>query len=809
MYADVIVDISHKAVDRTFSYRIPEELEEVVSVGTPVMIPFGQGNRARKGYVIGLSETVAWDASRVKDILRVPEGSLPVESRMIQLAGWMREKYGCTMISALETVMPVKQKVRSVKQKVNVQQFEPEFLPIESLNPDQKKAYETFAADYDAGKRDAYLLHGVTGSGKTEVYLQMAKHVIQRGQKVIVLVPEIALTYQTVARFRTVFADRIAILHSGLSRGEKYREFQQVLEGSADIIIGPRSALFAPFTELGLIIIDEEHDTAYKSDNMPKYHAREVALERGRLEGAAVVLGSATPAVESYRAAEEGRYTLLSLPNRVEERALAETEVVDLRQELKEGNRSILSRALYAHMQEAFQRGEQVMLFLNRRGMSSFVSCRSCGEAIRCPKCDVSLALHGRDTLLCHYCGYKAQMPKACPSCRSPLIGGYGIGTERVQQEVKKLFPDIEIIRMDKDTTQKKGSHGALLQSFHDGKAQCLVGTQMIVKGHDFPKVTVVGVLLADLGLFDSDFRSGERCFDLLTQAAGRAGRGERPGHVVIQTYRPEHYVIQTAEAQDYLQFYTYEMAYRRLLGYPPVTHMLGILIAAKDEKAAVAYSEALAERLKVLTEAAVPAEEANPSISSEAMSAMNSGQEDSVGAETAVGGGQEGSVGAETAAGGGQEDSAGAETTAGGGQEGSERAETAERGGQEDGAGDETAERGWQEDSGRAETTAGGGQEDRAGAETAERGGQEGSERAKIAVHGGQRGHSRDCVLTGPGNAYIYKVNEVYRRVIYLRSEKEDLLKRIPRMLKDMVDTAYEASGIEVHYDFDPMHIL
>ena len=687
MYADVIVDISHKAVDRTFSYRIPEELEETVSVGTPVMIPFGQGNRARKGYVISISDTTPWEESKVKSILRVPEGSLPVESRMIRLAGWMRERYGCTMISALETVMPVKQKVRSVKQKVDTKQFEPEFLPIEGLNADQKRAYETFVTEYDAGMRGTYLLHGVTGSGKTEVYLQMAKHVIRQGRKVIVLVPEIALTYQTVARFRTVFADRIAILHSGLSRGEKYREFQQVLEGTADILIGPRSALFAPFTELGLIIIDEEHDTAYKSDTMPKYHARDVALERSRLEGAAVVLGSATPAVESYRAAEEGRYTLLSLPNRVEERSLAETGIVDLRQELKEGNRNILSRALYAKMTEAFQRGEQVMLFLNRRGMNSFVSCRSCGEAIRCPNCDVSLALHGKDTLLCHYCGHTAKLPKKCPACGSGLIGGYGIGTERVEQEVQKLFPDIKTIRMDRDTTQKKGAHGALLQAFHDGKAQCLVGTQMIVKGHDFPKVTVVGVLLADLGLFDSDFRSGERCFDLLTQAAGRAGRGERPGNVVIQTYRPEHYVIQTAKTQDYLQFYTYEIAYRRLLGYPPVTHMLGILITAKEEKTAVTFSEELAARLKAGT-----------------------------GAEEVP----------------------------------------------------------------------------------------DGTEKS-----GTHKKEGTGYVLTGPGNAYIYKLNEVYRRVIYVRSEKEELLTKIPEALKEIVDAAYAERGIEVHYDFDPLHII
>jgi len=667
MYADVIIDISHKAVDKTFSYRIPKELEEEVAVGTPVMVPFGQGTRPRKGYVIGLSETTPWDEDKVKSIARVSIGRLPVESRMIRLASWMKQKYGCTMISALNAVMPVKEKVRKTEQKVDVCQFEPEFLPVDALNPDQKKACETFVTDWEAGERGAYLLHGVTGSGKTEVYLQMAKRVIESGRSVIVLVPEIALTYQTVARFRTVFADRIAILHSGLSRGEKYREFQQVQSGEVDIMIGPRSALFAPFSNLGLIIIDEEHDGAYKSDTTPKYHAREVALERARIEDAAVVMGSATPAVESYRAAEEGTYKLLSLPNRAEGQQLAEVDVIDLREELRAGNRNILSRKLYGEMQQAFGRGEQVMLFLNRRGMSSFVSCRSCGEAIRCPRCDVSLALHGKDTLLCHYCGHTEKMKTACPSCGSKLIGGYGIGTERVEQEVRRLFPEIRTIRMDRDTTQKKGAHGALLQAFHDGKAQCLIGTQMIVKGHDFPRVTVVGILLADLGFFDSDFRSGERCYDLLTQAAGRAGRGERPGHVVIQTYKPEHYVIQTAMTQDYLQFYTYEIAYRRLLGYPPVTHMLGILVTAHEEEEADTAAAEAAERLK----------------------------------------------------------------------------------------------------------------------------------------------EPEGLIVTGPGPAFISKLNDIFRRVIYVRSADEQRLTGIPEILKPLTEEAYLTRGVETYYDFDPQYIL
>ena len=667
MYADVIVDISHKAVDRTFSYRIPKELEEEVTVGTPVMIPFGQSTRPRKGYVISVSETTPWEESKVKSISRVSVGRLPVESRMIKLAAWMREKYGCTMISALNAVMPVKEKVRRTAQRIDVRRFEPEFLPVEALNEDQKKAFGTFAEDWDQGQRNTYLLHGVTGSGKTEVYLRMAKKVIEEGRSVIVLVPEIALTYQTVARFRTAFHDRIAILHSGLSRGEKYREFQQVQEGAVDIMIGPRSALFAPFSNLGLIIIDEEHDGAYKSDTTPKYHAREVAIERSRLEDAAVVLGSATPAVESYRAAEEGEYRLLTLPNRAEQQELAEVDVIDLREELRAGNRNILSRKLYTEMQEAFGRGEQVMLFLNRRGMSSFVSCRSCGEAIRCPKCDVTLALHGKDTLLCHYCGHTEKMKTECPACGSKLIGGYGIGTERVEQEMHRLFPDVSTIRMDRDTTQKKGAHGELLQAFHDGRAQCLIGTQMIVKGHDFPKVTVVGILLADLGFFDSDFRSGERCFALLTQAAGRAGRGDRPGHVVIQTYKPEHYVIQTAKEQDYLQFYSYEMAYRRLLGYPPVNHMLGILITAREEKEAEDASVKLAELIK--------------------------------------------------------------------GSEG--------------------------------------------------------------------------IVVTGPGPAYISRMNDIFRRVIYVRAAEEAMLSDIPLRLKSTTDELYETCGVEVYYDFDPLHII
>ncbi len=599
MYADVIVDISHKAVDRTFSYRIPKELEGDVTVGSVVSIPFGNGKRPRKGYVIQITDHTGYDEDKIKDICGVASGDLLLESRMIALASWMRRKYGSTMVQAINAVTPVKSKVRTVKGKVDIRRFEPEFLPVEQLNDEQREAVNVFVRDYEAGERRTYLLYGVTGSGKTEVYLQMAKKVIEDGKQVIVLVPEIALTYQTVARFRAVFQDRVAILHSGLSRGEKYREYEQAAEGGADIVIGPRSALFAPLPHVGLIIIDEEHDGAYKSDTAPRYHARDVAVERAGMEGASVVLGSATPSVDSFNAAENDRYRLLTLRERAQGQALPKVEIVDMRQELREGNRSILSRSLYSAMKEAFEKKEQVMLFLNRRGMSSFVSCRSCGEAIRCPHCDVSLSLHGKDTLVCHYCGHTQKMGTECPSCHSKLIGGYGIGTEKVEEEVRKLFPEITTLRMDRDTTQRKGAHGEILSAFQEGRADCLVGTQMIVKGHDFPKVTVVGILLADMGLFAGDFRSGERTFDLLTQAAGRAGRGDLAGRVVIQTYKPDHYVIETAAKQNYDTFYDFEITYRKLLNYPPVTEMLGILLTCADESVLIRWADRIAQLLR------------------------------------------------------------------------------------------------------------------------------------------------------------------------------------------------------------------
>ncbi|MBO4590933.1 MAG: primosomal protein N' [Eubacterium sp.] len=596
-YADIIIDISQSNVDRPFRYRIPEELEESVKVGSAVKVPFGNGNRLRTGYVIGLADEPNWDIDKIKDIQNVSNTSLDVESKLILLAGWMKETYGSTMISALRTVMPVKERVRERKNQIDIMDMVPEFRPIGELEGDQKAVVDDFVAEYnldtngisDSDNSDSrgnicYLLHGVTGSGKTEVYIRMAEEVIKSGRDVIVLVPEIALTYQTVARFSSYFRDSISILNSQLSKGEKYREFMKAREGKTHIMIGPRSALFAPFRNLGLIIIDEEHDNSYKSEMTPKYHAREVAIKRAELEGAKVVLGSATPSVESYYKAQNGEYKLYELTQRVSGAELPEVDIVDLREELRMGNRSIISKLLYDKLNAAFDRGEQAMLFINRRGFNSFVSCRSCGEVVKCPNCDVSLSLHLGDKLMCHYCGYTARSPKSCPKCSSKLIGGYGTGTEKLEQEIKRIFPGIRTLRMDRDTTVKKGSHGDIIQKFREGKADCLIGTQMIVKGHDFPNVTVVGAILADLSLFDSDYRSAERTFDLLVQAAGRAGRAELPGSVVIQTYQPEHYAIMSSIKQDYKAFYDYEILYRKLLKYPPLSDVLCISISSPEE---------------------------------------------------------------------------------------------------------------------------------------------------------------------------------------------------------------------------------
>ena len=657
MYADIIVDITHEKLDKVFQYRIPSHLEGMLKVGMEVVVPFGRGNKETKGYVTDFSERAEYAPEKIKEVIRIAEESVAIESRLVALAAWMKETYGGTMIQALKTVLPIKKKEHARKKETvrlllseeegkeklelylhknqkararllaalldqPVQEYDflmhklnltrsviralegQNVLALESeqvyRNPviykakekkdityteEQAEAIQTFSRDYDRGLRKTYLLYGVTGSGKTEVYMEMIAKVLQEGRQAIVLIPEIALTYQTVMRFYTRFGDRVSILNSRMSQGERYDQMERVKRGEVDIMIGPRSALFTPFSNLGLIVIDEEHEPTYKSEQVPRFHARETAIERARMEQASVVLGSATPSLEAYYACECGRYELLKLKNRSMRQSLPEVYVADMRKELKKGNRSILSDRLKELMEDRLQKKEQMMLFLNRRGYAGFVSCRACGYVVKCPHCDVSLSVHRGGKMVCHYCGYETSGIQNCPSCGSPYIGGFRAGTQQIEELVKRQFPEARVLRMDLDTTKNKGSHEKILAQFADEDADIMIGTQMIVKGHDFPNVTLVGVLAADMSLYSDDYRSGERTFQLLTQAAGRAGRGRSRGEVVIQTYSPEHYSIQMAARQDYEGFYEKEMNYRELMGYPPAAQLMAVLMTGADEE--------------------------------------------------------------------------------------------------------------------------------------------------------------------------------------------------------------------------------
>lgn len=467
------------------------------------------------------------------------------------------------------------------------------------LSTKQREIVDSFCKDYENQIRKTYLLHGITGSGKTEVYMEMIAHVLSKGKEAIVLIPEIALTYQTVLRFYKRFGDKISVIHSRLSKGERFDQFERAKRGEIQIMIGPRSALFTPFRNLGLIIIDEEHESSYKSDGMPKYHARETAEYIAGVQNASVVLGSATPSVTAYYKAMNGEYGFFRLQDRFGGKELPTVHTVDLRKELNEGNRSIFSRLLYEKMKERLEKREQTMLFLNRRGYAGFVTCRNCGYVAKCPHCDISLTEHGRNKLVCHYCGYETPALRICPECGSRYITGFKVGTEQVEERIREMFPSARILRMDKDTTSKKDDYEKILSAFANEEADILIGTQMIVKGHDFPGVTLVGVLAADLSLSVGDYRAAERTFQLLTQAVGRAGRGKVPGEAVIQTYQPEHYAIVYAAAQDYEGFYEEEITYRRLCGYPPVNHMLAVLVTSEHEEWLTGVVNEIARQLR------------------------------------------------------------------------------------------------------------------------------------------------------------------------------------------------------------------
>ena len=669
-YADVIVDISHEKVDRPFQYRIPRELSEAVYPGVRVHVPFGRGDRDKVGYVVDISEQAEYPIEKIKSVTAVDDRGISAESNQIQIAHWMKKQYGSTMIAALKTVLPVKQKLKHLEKKkvtrcipadelqrlteqcekkhqaakarVLRALMEEEVLPYELIrhklnvtpstlqalerqgclrietesiyrNPVknmrgevkrvllsdmQRIIIEDILRDYREGHPGKYLIHGVTGSGKTEVYLGIIEQMIAMGKQAIVLIPEIALTYQTLLRFYKRFGDRVSVMNSTLSMGEKYDQLRRAAAGEIDVIIGPRSALFTPFPNLGVIIVDEEHEGSYKSESMPKYHARETAMQIASMHHASVVLGSATPSIEAYFRTKTGEYKLYEMTARHGNSVLPSVYIIDLREELKQGNRSVFSAKLRDLIAQRLQSKEQTILFLNRRGYAGFVSCRACGHVMKCPHCDVSLSEHRNGMLVCHYCGYEEQRLSKCPECGSKYLMGFKAGTEQIVEALHKEFPTARVLRMDADTTRTKESYERILAAFADEKADILVGTQMIVKGHDFPNVTLVGILAADLSLNRNDYRAGERTFQLLTQAAGRAGRGDKPGEVVIQTYQPEHYSIVHAANQDYRGFYEEEITYRDLMKYPPVAHMLAVLIISREQENGRKLTEQMTERV-------------------------------------------------------------------------------------------------------------------------------------------------------------------------------------------------------------------
>lgn len=663
IYAGVIVDISHEKLDKIFQYSVPEDIASVISIGNKVNIPFGAGHRT--GYVVNLSNTPEIAPDKIRPLDGIVKSSTTINERMIKLAYWMKTNYGSTINQALKTVIPVKEKVKQVNNRTvrllisprealslseeyrtskrkqseilkflsdnpvcdyrkvtqqmgqvrqsltalsdaglieidtqrvfrNELEAAEDFRNVTSLNQEQRVVCDGIIKDYDNNDMTPCLIKGVTGSGKTEVYMEIIQHVLSKGREVIVLIPEISLTYQTIMRFYAKFGNVVSVINSRLSKGEKYDRFELAAQGRIKIMVGPRSALFTPFNNLGAVIIDEEHESAYQSETIPRYHARETAIELARMTGAKVIMGSATPSLETFNRCRSGIYKLYRLDNRAGNATIPDVDVVDLRDEMKKGNRTMFSTKLKSLMQEKLDAGEQIMLFLNRRGYQGFINCRECGNVIQCPHCDVSLTLHGRNRLVCHYCGYETVFNHICPKCGSKYIGAFKAGTEKVEEETRKIFPHASVLRMDLDTTSGKEGHRNILEKFASHEADILIGTQMIVKGHDFADVTLVGILLADMSLHCSDYRAAEITFDLLTQAAGRAGRGDRKGNVVIQTYDPEHYSIVHAAGQDYDAFYDEEMGYRELMGYPPSNHMMAVRISCADADLATKLSDEL-----------------------------------------------------------------------------------------------------------------------------------------------------------------------------------------------------------------------
>ena len=674
MIAEIIINRTAKRLNRTFDYKVPIELEELIMIGSTVLVPFGKSSTLEEGYVVGIKENTTYE---VKEIVKIKHN---LTEKQIELAKWMAKRYFCNVSDCIKQMLTPGTK--SKKSEKNVQdktintvylkkdideiQFDIEMGKIKSekqkkilqflksnegatvpeielftdgsraivktlekngyveivekkiernplankkiektknlkLTDEQKNAYDKVVLDMITNSYEQFLLYGVTGSGKTEVYLQLIGEALKQEKTAIVLVPEISLTPQMINRFIARFnKDEIAVLHSKLSIGERYDEWNKIKEGKAKIIIGARSAIFAPTENIGIIIIDEEHDSSYKSEAIPKYDAKEIAKRIAKENNCPLVLGSATPDLITYYKAQQGKVTLLELSKRANNSKLPEVEIVDLKMELANGNRSMLSTKLYGEIEQNLKQHRQTILFLNRRGFSTFIMCRECGYTVKCKNCNISMTYHKTENKLkCHYCGYEENVVTVCPECHSTKIRYFGTGTQKLEQEINKLFPEASTIRMDIDTVTKKNSHEEILNKFKNENIDILIGTQMVVKGHHFPNVTLVGVIAADSSLNIDDYRANERTFQILTQVAGRAGREQLDGKVIIQTYNPDNFSIICAQKQDYKMFYNTEIALREQLKYPPFCDIILIGFNSLNEKEIIEASTRVYNYLK------------------------------------------------------------------------------------------------------------------------------------------------------------------------------------------------------------------
>ena len=674
LYAEVIINSEALEIDRPFTYKVPEEFNNEIKIGQIVKVPFGKGNKTSEGFILNLKndDNIKF---KTKNIAAILVKDPVIYEDDINLIEFLREKTLCKYIDAFRLLIPVgimkgakakKKKVIVLKNedlsniknpdgykkiveffKTNsgkytkselindhsISQYklnkliENEVLSIEEesvfryndrvYNKDSAKTLtieqENIIREYINSDDKMFLLKGVTGSGKTEVYMKLVERVLLEGKSAIILVPEIALTPQMIERFKGRFGVNVALFHSKLSDGERFDEWFRVKEGKAKVIVGARSAIFLPAKNLGLIIIDEEHENTYKSEQNPKYQTKEVAEYLSELKGCKVILGSATPSIETYYRALTGEMKLLELNSRVDNKPMPPMKVIDMRNELKGGNKSLFSRELFIAIQERLKRKEQIILFLNRRGFSTFVSCRSCGYVFKCDECDISMTYHKNGLLICHYCGKTKREPRECPKCHSKYVKFFGAGTQRVEEEVKKYFNNVRILRMDVDTTRDKHSYERIYNTFKNGEADILIGTQMVSKGLDFKNVTLVGILAADMSINIPDYRAAERTFQIITQVAGRAGRGDKQGEVLIQTYTPQHYSLQYAVNYDYEGFYEKEFTVRAMMKYPPFGKLLLINGTSKKEELLKNFMHKITMMIKPLVESCLDIEILGP----------------------------------------------------------------------------------------------------------------------------------------------------------------------------------------------------